>query len=141
MAKEIAGIIEEAGIKTAIYPDAEPNPTDKNVHNGIDVFNKEKFDLIVSLVGGSSLHCAKGIGIVAGNGGNICDYECVDKSTKPVITLIAVKTTTGTASEIARFCIITDTDRYIKMAIVDWLCFSWFVKQLSTTSCRKTLEN
>lgn len=34
--------------------------------------------------------------------------------------MIAVNTTVGTASEITRFCIITDTSRHVKMAIVDW---------------------
>lgn len=122
MAKEISDIIEKEGIKVVIYPGAEPNPTDKNVHDGVDLFKKEGCDLIVSLGGGSSHDCAKGIGIVAANGGNIRDYEGVDKSTKPMIPLIAVNTTAGTASEMTRFCIITDTDRHVKMAIVDWRC-------------------
>ncbi|AVX21483.1 alcohol dehydrogenase [Carboxydocella sporoproducens DSM 16521] len=122
MAKEISDIIEKEGIKVVIYPGAKPNPTDKNVHDGVDLFKKEGCDLIVSLGGGSSHDCAKGIGIVAANGGNIRDYEGVDKSTKPMIPLIAVNTTAGTASEMTRFCIITDTDRHVKMAIVDWRC-------------------
>lgn len=122
MSKEIADIIETAGIKTVIFPGAEPNPTDTNVHDGLAVFNKEKCDAIVSLGGGSSHDCAKGIGIVAGNGGNIRDYEGVDKSTKPMTPLIAINTTAGTASEMTRFCIITNTDTHVKMAIVDWRC-------------------
>ncbi len=56
----------------------------------------------------------------ATNGGVINDYEGVDKSTKKMPTFIAVNTTAGTASEMTRFCIITDTKRHIKMAIVDW---------------------
>ena len=35
---------------------------------------------------------------------------------------MAVNTTAGTASEMTRFCIITDTSRKVKMAIVDWRC-------------------
>ena len=60
------------------------------------------------------------IGIVATNGGNIRDYEGVDKSAKAMPPFIAVNTTAGTASEMTRFCIITDTSRKVKMAIVDW---------------------
>lgn len=37
-----------------------------------------------------------------------------------MIPLMAINTTAGTASEITRFCIITDTARKVKMAIVDW---------------------
>lgn len=122
MADQIAGYLKESGIEIVIYPGAEPNPTDKNVHAGLEVFLKEKCDMIVSLGGGSSHDCAKGIGIVAGNGGHIRDYEGLNQSSKAMIPLIAVNTTAGTASELTRFCIITNTDTHVKMAIVDWRC-------------------
>lgn len=122
MADQIAGYIKAAGVEVAIYPGAEPNPTDKNVHDGLKFLQDEGCDVIVSLGGGSSHDCAKGIGIVAGNGGNIRDYEGVDQSKKPMMPLIAVNTTAGTASEMTRFCIITNTDTHVKMALVDWRC-------------------
>jgi alcohol dehydrogenase len=74
---------------------------------------------VISLGGGSPHDCAKGIALVATNGGHIGDYEGVDKSAKPQLPLIAINTTAGTASEMTRFCIITDEARHIKMAIVD----------------------
>lgn len=120
MAKQIADIVEAEGVKVVIYPGAEPNPTDKNVHDGVALFEKEGCNMIISLGGGSSHDCAKGIGLVAGNGGKIHDFEGVDKSEKPMVPMIAINTTAGTASEMTRFCIITDTSRHIKMAIVDW---------------------
>lgn len=120
MAKQIADIVEAEGVKVVIYPGAEPNPTDKNVHDGVAIFEKEGCNMIISLGGGSSHDCAKGIGLVAGNGGKIQDFEGVDKSEKPMVPMIAINTTAGTASEMTRFCIITDTSRHIKMAIVDW---------------------
>lgn len=122
MAEIIKGYIEAEGIKVTVYDGAEPNPTDKNVHDGVAVLNENGCDVIISLGGGSPHDCAKGIGIVAANGGNIRDYEGIDKSTKPMIPLIAVNTTAGTASEMTRFCIITNTDTHVKMAIVDWRC-------------------
>lgn len=122
MAGQLAANIKEAGPEVVIYPGAEPNPTDKNVHDGLKVLQENKCDVIVSLGGGSSHDCAKGIGIVAGNGGNIRDYEGLDKMTKPLMPLIAVNTTAGTGSEMTRFCIITNTDTNVKMAIVDWQC-------------------
>ncbi|WP_446686326.1 iron-containing alcohol dehydrogenase [Paludibacterium denitrificans] len=76
-------------------------------------------DCVISLGGGSPHDCAKGIALVATNGGHIGDYEGVDKSAKPQLPLIAINTTAGTASEMTRFCIITDESRHIKMAIVD----------------------
>lgn len=122
MADTIKSYIEAEGIKVTVYDGAEPNPTDKNVHDGVKVLQDNGCDVIISLGGGSPHDCAKGVGIVAANGGNIREYEGVDKSTKPMVPLIAVNTTAGTASEMTRFCIITDTDRHVKMAIVDWRC-------------------
>ena len=122
MAEQIAGYIKDAGVDVSIFGGAEPNPTDNNVHEGLKFLEEKKCDVIVSLGGGSAHDCAKGIGIAAGNGGNIRDYEGVDKMLKPMMPLIAVNTTAGTASEMTRFCIITNTDTHVKMAIVDWRC-------------------
>jgi alcohol dehydrogenase len=60
--------------------------------------------------------------MVIGNGGHIRDYEGVNKTTKPMPPFLAINTTAGTASEMTRFCIITNTDTHVKMAIVDWRC-------------------
>ena len=120
MADKVKKIVEDSGIEAVIFGGAEPNPTDVNVDAGFKVWNEEKCDAIISLGGGSSHDCAKGVGLLAANGGKIHDYEGVDQSTNPMVPLIAVNTTAGTASEMTRFCIITDTSRKVKMAIVDW---------------------
>lgn len=120
MAGKIQAIFEEAGIQAMVFDGAEPNPTDKNVEAGLEAYRANGCDSIVSLGGGSSHDCAKGIGLVAANGGEIYDYEGVDKSKNDMVPLMAINTTAGTASEITRFCIITDTRRKVKMAIVDW---------------------
>ncbi len=122
VAPKIADTIKAAGVDCIIYDGAEPNPTDKNVHDGVKVFEDEGCDFIVSLGGGSSHDCAKGIGLVTAGGGHIRDYEGVNKSTVPMTPLVAINTTAGTASEMTRFCIITNTDTHVKMAIVDWRC-------------------
>ena len=116
----ITRILADSGIASVIFDGAEPNPTDKNVEAGVSFFHANNCDSIISLGGGSSHDCAKGIGLVASNGGTIHDYEGVDKAAKDVVPLMAINTTAGTASEITRFCIITDTTRKVKMAIVDW---------------------
>lgn len=120
MADQLKEILIKSGVQAIIFDGAEPNPTDKNVKLGVNVFKNEDCDSIISLGGGSSHDCAKGIGLVVSNGGQIKDYEGVDKSKNPMVPLMAVNTTAGTASEITRFCIITDTKRKVKMAIVDW---------------------
>ena len=117
MAAQIEAILKDAGLEVVLFGGAEPNPTDKNVEAGLKVWTEEKCDSIVSLGGGSSHDCAKGIGLVASNGGKIQDFEGVDQSKNPMVPLVSVNTT---ASEMTRFCIITDSARKVKMAIVDW---------------------
>ena len=120
IAEKVEKILKNAGIKVVIFDEALPNPTDKNVEDGFKIWQTEKCDALVSLGGGSSHDCAKGIGLLAANGGKIHDYEGVDKSSKPMVPLICINTTAGTAAEMSRFCIITDTSRKVKMAIVGW---------------------
>jgi alcohol dehydrogenase len=122
VAARVRGQLEEAGVKAVIFDGAEPNPTDTNVHDGLKVYEQSRCDAIVSLGGGSAHDCAKGIGMVATNGGNIRNYEGINKSTKPMPPFVAINTTAGTASEMTRFCIITNTSTHVKMAIVDWRC-------------------
>jgi len=112
--------IEDAGVKAFIFDGAEPNPTDKNVADGFEAYKKNGCDSLISLGGGSSHDCCKGVGLLAANGGNIRDYEGINKSTKPFPPFLAINTTAGTASEMTRFCIITNTTTHVKMAIVDW---------------------
>jgi alcohol dehydrogenase len=122
IADKVKAMLEQEGIEVVIYDGAEPNPTDKNVLDGVLVYKTYACNGIVSLGGGSAHDCAKGIGMVIGNGGNIRDYEGVDKTTKPMPPFLAINTTAGTASEMTRFCIITNTDTHVKMALVDWRC-------------------
>lgn len=119
VSEKIAGIIREAGLEVSIFPKAEPNPTDKNVEEGLAFFEAENCDSIVTLGGGSSHDAGKAIALVAANGGKIHDYEGVDKSKNPMVPLIAINTTAGTGSELTKFTIITDSARHVKMAIVD----------------------
>lgn len=111
--------LQQQGISTTVYDGVQPNPTVANVNAGLAQLQANHCDMVISLGGGSPHDCAKGIALLATNGGCIKDYEGVDRSSKPQLPLIAINTTAGTASEMTRFCIITDEARHIKMAIVD----------------------
>ena len=115
----IAKKLEEQDIDAVIFDGAKPNPSIANVEAGLQVLKQHQCDFIVSLGGGSPHDCAKGIALCATNGGHIRDYEGVDRSAKPQLPLVSINTTAGTASEMTRFCIITDEERHVKMAIVD----------------------
>ncbi len=118
--KQVTGLLEAAGMPYVVYDETVPNPTDKNVHDGVEIFRKSGCDSLITLGGGSSHDCGKGIGLIVSNGGKIHDYEGIDKATKPLMPYLAVNTTAGTASEMTRFAVITDTSRHVKMAIADW---------------------
>ncbi|WP_341961713.1 L-threonine dehydrogenase [Pseudomonas sp. RC10] len=119
VAAKVAGLLQQQDINATIFDGAKPNPTVSNVEKGLEQLKLCGADFIISLGGGSPHDCAKGIALVAANGGEISDYEGVDQSAKPQMPLIAINTTAGTASEMTRFCIITDETRHVKMAIVD----------------------
>lgn len=122
LAAKVAQMLEAVDIQVTVFDGAEPNPTDCNVHDGVTLYQAKGCDSIVTLGGGSAHDCGKGIGMVIGNGGNIRDYEGLDKTTKPMPPFLAVNTTAGTAAEMTRFCIITNTRTHVKMALVDWRC-------------------
>ena len=119
VAAKIVDLLGQQDIAAVVFDGAQPNPTVGNVEKGLEMLKASNCDFVVSLGGGSSHDCAKGIALVASNGGKIADYEGVDQSGKPQLPLISINTTAGTASEMTRFCIITDETRHVKMAIVD----------------------
>ncbi|WP_319534386.1 L-threonine dehydrogenase [uncultured Vibrio sp.] len=117
--ERVQGLLNARSVATVVFDGTQPNPTINNVNDGLALLKQNECDFVISLGGGSPHDCAKGIALVAANGGHISDYEGVDQSAKPMLPLIAINTTAGTASEMTRFCIITDEERHIKMAIVD----------------------
>ncbi|CAI3957068.1 L-threonine dehydrogenase [Commensalibacter papalotli (ex Botero et al. 2024)] len=117
-AKQVSDLLAKEGVKTSIYDGTHPNPTVTNVNDGLKILKENNCDFVISLGGGSPHDCAKGIALLASNGGEIKDYEGLDVPKKPQLPLVSINTTAGTASEITRFCIITDEVRHIKMAIV-----------------------
>ncbi|QDX23568.1 L-threonine dehydrogenase [Pandoraea pnomenusa] len=119
VADKVAGLLAREDIQSVVFDGAKPNPTVSNVEAGLAMLLEHQCDFVISLGGGSPHDCAKGIALCATNGGHIADYEGVDQSKKPQLPLVAINTTAGTASEMTRFCIITDEKRHVKMAIVD----------------------
>ncbi|NJP36177.1 iron-containing alcohol dehydrogenase [Alkalicoccus luteus] len=94
------------------------NPRDVEVEQGVDAYKQAGCDAVLGLGGGSALDVAKGISILATNGGRIADYEGVDLIAKPLPPLVMVTTTAGSGSEVSQFSIIIDSKRRKKMTIV-----------------------
>ena len=113
----IADKLAAFNISTSIFDETNPNPTVSNVNAGLTMLQQAGSDAVISLGGGSPHDCAKGIALLATNGGKIEDYEGLDQSAKPSLPLIAINTTAGTASEMTRFTIITDETRHVKVGV------------------------
>ncbi len=119
LVEKFTDLLDKEGLEYAIFDGTMPNPTTRNVEDGLTVLKNENCDYVITFGGGSPHDCGKAIALVGSNGGNIKDYEGVNKSAKPSLPIISVNTTAGTASEMTVFCIITDESRHVKMAIVD----------------------
>lgn len=116
----VAENLIEAGIEVAYYDGVEANPKDTNVQDGLEIFKKENCDLIVTVGGGSPHDCGKGIGIAATHEGDLYDYAGIETLTNALPPIVAVNTTAGTASEVTRHCVITNTKTKVKYVIVSW---------------------
>lgn len=112
--------LQNMGMFYVIYDNVKPNPTIANVNYGLKLFKDNGCDFLISFGGGSPHDCAKAIALLVTNGGEISDYAGVNKLINPPAVLIAINTTSGTGSELTRFCVITDEERRLKMTISDW---------------------
>ena len=121
---QVTEVLKAASIQYAIFDDVEPNPTCKNVNDGLSVFQTLGCDGLLSVGGGSPQDAAKAIGILYTNGGDIVSYEGIGKSKNKSVPIIAINTTAGTASEVTINYVITDEVRKIKMVMVDPNCLA-----------------
>ncbi len=121
-ADKVTSLLKDSGVDFVMYTDVNPNPTTKNVNDGLKMLQDNNCDFIITLGGGSPQDCGKAVGILATNGGDIKDYEGVNVSAKPSLPIIAINTTAGTASEVTINYVITDEDRHVKMVMVDKNC-------------------
>ncbi|MDQ0720925.1 alcohol dehydrogenase [Paenibacillus sp. W4I10] len=119
VAEQVLSILRKSGLDCVVYDEVQPNPTCQNVHDGLRLFQDHGCDAIISIGGGSPQDAAKGIGIVATNGGHIREYEGFHQSKHKSVPLVAVNTTAGTSSEVTINYVITDEERKVKMVMVD----------------------
>ncbi|KGP80496.1 MULTISPECIES: iron-containing alcohol dehydrogenase [unclassified Paenibacillus] len=119
VAEQVLSILRKSGLDYVIYDEVQPNPTCQNVHDGLQLFQDHGCDAIISIGGGSPQDAAKGIGIVATNGGHIREYEGLHQSKHKSVPLVAINTTAGTSSEVTMNYVITDEERKVKMVMVD----------------------
>ena len=113
------GILQKAldalpGVPVAVFDNTPSNPTEVAVREAVKVYHAHQCDGLIALGGGSSIDCAKGVAIAATHEGPLKTYATIEggslKITPAVCPLIAVPTTAGTGSEVARGAIVIVDD-------------------------------
>ncbi len=117
LAERLQNQVDAAGASCALFSDTVPEPTSTVVERGVELFLAGGHDSLVSLGGGSPIDTAKAIGMLATNGGRLCDYRSPRSPSLAGPMHLAIPTTAGTGSEVTRFTVITDVDTDEKMLI------------------------
>lgn len=115
---ELVDHLRDQGVQAQVWSALTPNPKDHEITAGHEFYRSHGCDVLIALGGGSVIDAAKGIAILAANGGDILDYEGVDKATMPIPPLVVLPSTSGTGADVSQFCIVTDTTRNTKITIL-----------------------
>jgi 4-hydroxybutyrate dehydrogenase len=98
----------------AVFDQTPSNPTEAAVDAAADTWKRERCDGLIALGGGSPIDCAKGVAIRATHEGPLSSYATIEggspRITDRVLPLIAIPTTAGTGSEVARGAILIVAD-------------------------------
>lgn len=118
---KVTDLLDGAGIPWVLYSEIKPNPTIKNVQDGVAAFRESGADMMVAIGGGSSMDTCKAIGIIVENPefADVRSLEGVADTKNHATFTIAVPTTAGTAAEVTINYVITDTEKVRKFVCVD----------------------
>ncbi len=123
-----AGILQKAldmlpGMTVAVFDQTPSNPTEAAVLAAAALYKARGCDGLIAVGGGSAIDCAKGVAIAATHDEPLTRYATIEggssKITDRAAPLIAVPTTSGTGSEVARGAIIIVSD-HRKLGFHSW---------------------
>lgn len=123
-----AGVLQKAldalgGLPYAVFDQTPSNPTEAAVRAAAEIYKAQGCDGLVAVGGGSAIDCAKGVAIAATHEGPLTRYATIEggspRITDKAAPLIAVPTTSGTGSEVARGAIII-VDDHRKLGFHSW---------------------
>ena len=109
------------GFDYELFMEIKPNPTIKNVKDGVSRCKEINADYIIAIGGGSVIDTAKAIGIIMTNPefSNVVSLDGTAETKNKSLPIIAIPTTAGTAAEVTINYVITDEERVKKMVCVD----------------------
>ena len=111
--------LNKASLSFVVYKNVSPNPTFENVYSGKSFYLENNCDAIVAVGGGSVMDCAKTIGILITNKGEIQKFKGLFKVHHEIPLLIALPTTSGTGSETTIAAVIRNEKNGSKFPIED----------------------
>ena len=121
--QKLDGILKQNGLETRIYDGVEPDPSIERVYDGAKAMREFEPDVIVAIGGGSPMDAAKAMWVF---------YEYPDKTFDDIkepfslpplrrkAIFAAIPSTSGTASEVTAFSVITDYSTGIKYPLADF---------------------
>ena len=106
-----------------VFDQTPSNPTEAAVRAAAALYTQHQCDGLIAVGGGSAIDCAKGVAIAATHDGPLKTYATIEggsaKITDSVAPIIAVPTTSGTGSEVARGAILI-LDDHRKLGFHSW---------------------
>lgn len=119
VADELAEL--SGGLIKAVFSNVRPNPTTDNVDECTALMREIGADFAVALGGGSPMDCCKAACAIARGDDVIRSYHSEGKPINPdeAIPMIAITTTSGTASEVTNISVLTDVEKNLKNPMND----------------------
>ena len=120
---KVVSYLKEAGMEVELFEGVEPDPSVDTVMKGAEAMRKFGPDWIVSIGGGSPIDAAKAMWVF---------YEYPDTTFESLITpfsfptlrtkakFCAISSTSGTATEVTAFSVITDYNKGVKYPLADF---------------------
>jgi alcohol dehydrogenase len=116
--ERVFSILKKERLAWYYYNAVNSNPRDYQVSDGAERYREEGCDVVMAIGGGSPMDAAKGIAMVASNGGRVQDYEGANRIQRPLPPMVFIPSTAGSGADISQFAIITDMQRQVKMSII-----------------------
>lgn len=116
--ERLQSILKAEQLEWVYFNGINANPRDHQVNEGVRCYREAGCDVVMAIGGGSPMDAAKGIAMVASNGGRVQNYEGANRIQRPLPPMVFMPSTAGSGADISQFAIITDMQRQVKMSII-----------------------
>ena len=120
---QVVSYLEEAGMEVRLFENVEPGPSVETVLKGAAVMQEFQPDVIVSIGGGSPIDAAKAMWVFYEHPETKFE-DILNPFTLPELRqkakFVAIPSTSGTATEVTAFSVITDYSKGVKYPLADY---------------------